>query len=47
MQKGGFFSLGTCPEAIIFTLMLAEPFAAIACSTKHTATLHDFFTALG
>lgn len=26
MQKGGFFSLGTCPEAIIFTLVGAEPF---------------------
>lgn len=24
MQKGLFFSLGTCPEAIMFTLVLSE-----------------------
>jgi len=24
MQKGLFFCLGTCPEAIIFTLVLSE-----------------------
>lgn len=26
MQKGVFFSLGTCPEDIMFTLVLAESF---------------------